>query len=485
MNSTITIFHHTNDNQDLASGEQAWVSLFSDYFTSMLGQMVNGEVQIQLVNQNNQDDQVFSTSDILIVVISSDLIRSTQAMSRLAEIGEFYGLGAAGNLDPTKKVYKVLKEFARQEEQPLLIKKILPYKFYTQDQNSFDYFRNSKDFWLNLADLCYDVVEAKKYHDELEKGVGPKTVYLAEVGDDLIAERLKVKRELQQFGYKVLPEKSYHAENLELLEQEILDDLYKCAISIHLFGSEYGDLIPENQLSFTEFQNKVAASYSKERFEGSNHKLSFPRFIWLSPQAIYRDERQKFFIDRLKRDANWQYGAEIIQVKFEDFKTTVLSQLAGFVDHLINDLQHLKKKGEGKEQKAVYLVSDKRDINASKTVRKALEDNDAYVLQIGQDVDSRKSRSLHHQYLLSCESVLILYETARKEWLFSKIQDLIKAPGLGREKPFKTKTLMIPSGMYQELSTELSKWDVASLEVITYESVFNNLAVQKFLAMAI
>ena len=71
------------------------------------------------------------------------------------------------------------------------------------------------------------------------------SVYLAEVGADLVSERDAIKRELIRNGYKVLPEKNMPGD-LEVIMKLVKRDLSSCNLSIHLIGSDYGKIQGSN-----------------------------------------------------------------------------------------------------------------------------------------------------------------------------------------------------------------------------------------------
>jgi len=51
--------------------------------------------------------------------------------------------------------------------------------------------------------------------------------------------------------------------------------------------------------------------------------------------------------------------------------------------------------------------------------------------------------NIHKENLVHCDAALIIYGHTNRFWLSSKMKDLMKAPGFGREHPLTAKGLMI------------------------------------------
>ena len=84
------------------------------------------------------------------------------------------------------------------------------------------------------------------HYSSLVKKNTTRCIYLAHTGTDLELERLKIKRELHQHGFKVIPER-YPPSDINKSRQQILNDLSKCELSVHLISEEYGDMISRDK----------------------------------------------------------------------------------------------------------------------------------------------------------------------------------------------------------------------------------------------
>ncbi len=442
MQKPIYIYHCSTDNTPTDSCPIRWISTFARFMQPMIADMRGEEIKIKLIDENIGAD--LSTADILIILLSPNFIRCKKNLIQLAEISDLFGLTEEGNVNTLKKVYKVIKKPVAVNEMPKNLRKLLPYSFHnaaleneeTTDIRSIDQFftpRAEKTFWLALIDLCYDISEARMIHEKVLEQGSSKYIYLANTGADLASERLKIKRELQSHGFKVMPEK-YPPTREKEFEQQILNDLRNCEMSVHLLGEEYGETISASEeFSFSELENKYAAKFSREYLTKNNR--IFPRLVWMSHSADYTDEKQKFFIDTLSSGTEeLLFGAEIIQSKIEDFKSTLLYQLKIKNTQQQTSYSILDNTYKKTPEKKIYLINDHRDVHNISALEKWLKEQNFMVMNSWQKYDSKKSRMLHQEYLKTCDAAIIYFQHAKKDWVFAKLQDVLKVNGMGRKK---------------------------------------------------
>ena len=159
-----------------------------------------------------------------------------------------------------------------------------------------------------MVDLVYDIHETyiglkgKNTQDKIRPIGDKKTVYLAETAQDLTIQRNIIKRELQRFGFNVLPARALPP-TAEQIEKQVKKDLKESSLSIHLVGSSYGAVPDGAQRSTVDIQNQIAADWSKKIREKKNREDDTVRFIWISPNLRAASERQMTFVENVKRDA--------------------------------------------------------------------------------------------------------------------------------------------------------------------------------------
>src|SRR5690606_39705189 len=109
----------------------------------------------------------------------------------------------------------------------------------------------------------------------------------------------------------------------------------------------YGEIPLGSDRSVVDLQNRLAAEKSARAKENNEE---FARLIWISPTLSSASERQKSFIETIKRDVEAQEGAEILQTPLEDFKNIMREELVEAED---------RKNAEIIDGPSVYLVHDR------------------------------------------------------------------------------------------------------------------------------
>jgi hypothetical protein len=98
---------------------------------------------------------------------------------------------------------------------------------------------------------------------------------------------------------------------------------------------------------------------------------------------------------------------------------------------------------------------EKKDTPYAEMVEKQLLNEGFECLKPSFDKKPLEMRSLHFQYLRQADYALIFSHLSNDRWIKTKIQDILKSPGMGRKKPWKTKLLV--SGGKKGLETVLSQ----------------------------
>ncbi|MGB3464032.1 MAG: hypothetical protein WBA74_02130, partial [Cyclobacteriaceae bacterium] len=337
---------------------------------------------------------------------------------------------------------------------------LLPYDFYqidprTGEAREFERFfgdQAERAFWMKLVDMAYDISDFLYSLSEKEEQLRKrkiekqKTVYLANTGVDMIIKRDVVKRELIRHGYKVLPDHSLPKE-AGALKERVLQDLKRCRMSIHLVGEDYGYKVKGMDYSVVDFQNKLASEYSRsmiERADENKAKDPFSRLIWLSPDLKNVSERQRLFIEDLKTDAAQLDEAEVLKITLQEFKTIIRAELVTGGRHQIKrEVEGYSLESEETGSQMIYLICDKPNISAVKPIAKYLEDKGFMVVIPTYEGDLVDLRYIHQENLRRCDASLIYCGDSSIDWVNAKLQDLLKAPGFGRQKPIVVKALYI------------------------------------------
>lgn len=332
----------------------------------------------------------------------------------------------------------------------------LPYHFYDlhertgqilqfEEFNTGEVTDNSK-FWLALLDLCYDLVS---HISTLEGKANPvsrnASVFLAHSGFDVEDERLLVKRELIRYGYKVLPNRPLPSDQ-KAVEAAIQDALSKSEYAISLVGDDLGPKPQGLNEHLPVLENQIAIAYEADVNLRNKEDRTFKRLIWLKPNIEIRSEAQQQFINSVKRDANNRDEVELVQSRIEDFKSILISNLA----IKLSDIMQYDDTNTTTRSEKIYLMADMRDQEGYNELKDWLKNEGYHFLFLDPDSTSGERQAQHRRHLEHCDFAMVYFNKAKKTWLNTKLQDIIKAPGFGRAKPIE-RTIIVAG---QEVNEE-------------------------------
>jgi len=292
---------------------------------------------------------------------------------------------------------------------------------------------------MKLVDLAYDIHEALiilkgQTKTEVKNIFKRRTIYLAETGHDLSIQRNIIKRELQRHGYMILPSHILPI-RFEELERSIRKDLEECSLSIHLIGSAYGEIPEGTDRSSVDIQNKLAAEHAVIK---RSRKEEFSRLIWIAPNLRNASEKQKGFIDSLRRDIEAQEGAEILQNPLEDFKNIMREELLSHQNRTVEPVT---------SGKTIYLVHDKIDHQQVAPLVDVIQKSGFNVVFPAFEGDLMEVRKKHIENLRNFDAAIIYKGKVNDQWVRMKVLDLLKAPGFGRSKPIRGKAIISESSL--------------------------------------
>ncbi len=434
----VLIHFADKDNETAKKNDMGWVTQFKRFLELMLYQVLGTKPNVVLKSEfDSATASTFDNAAVLVTILSKDFVHSGRCLDT-AEA--FFKATSASKFN---RVFKVLKSPLTLQEQPPRLRDLLGYDMYQLDTETgqmkeySDFFSQEaeKQYWMKMVDLAYDIHETLlmlKQGDmktEVKNIFKRKTIYLAETGHDLSVQRNIIKRELQRHGYIVLPNHTLPTQNAEL-EKSVKKDLEESALSIHLIGSAYGEIPEGADLSVVDIQNRLAAETAVAK---RGRKEEFSRLIWIAPNLKNASDKQRSFIDTIRRDTEAQEGAEILQNPLEDFKNIMREEL----------LESLERKGEDDYAgKSIYLVHDRIDHAEVKPFMEAIEKSGFKVLIPEFEGDLLESRKKHIENLRTFDGAVIFKGKVNDQWVRMKVLDLLKAPGFGRKKPIRGKAIL-------------------------------------------
>lgn len=444
----------------IEGGIKGWVTNFHRFLSTLMYQITRENPEIRLISEHNASIEDLSDHYVIISVVTSNLVSDHFIVS---------GLNAhVKNLKDTNRLvvngvprlFKVLKRPFDPDEALPEMEDLLSYDFYlvdplTGDPQEFTRFFGSdaeRSYWMKLVDMAYDINHVLQAKESAGDGASyetiprEKTVYLASTGVDMVIQRDIIKRELIRHGYKVLPDHRLPKE-IRSLDRMVRDDLDRCRLSIHLVGEDYGYKPRGSELSVVDIQNRIASDHTyqmadKNKDAKKDEKEPFSRLIWVSPDLNNVTERQKIFIEDLKSDAAALEEAEVLQISLQELKSIIREELVtGGRFNLKKDIKGLDKSKKQDQSKIIYLIADKRDVNDISDMESYLKGQGFNVVSPSYEGDLVDLRYIHQENLRRCDASIIYFGKSSEDWIKTKLQDLLKAPGFGREKPLTAKAV--------------------------------------------
>ena len=459
INYDIYISNSKSDNIAIHSSTKGWKDNFQYFLDKVLKQVI-GEPPVILQYQNNEKPNAAQLGQvgILICILSPEYINDANCVEDIMIFSNELEKQGISNIEIKKRIFKIVKYPVDNDQLPSRIRDLLSYDLYNQEEGKVkeikDFFAEAENgFWIKLLDLGYDIQDTllylkdrEKHEDMMQIGTG-KAIYLAESSTDLLLQRNVIKRELQKYGYKILPDQSL-PNNIREMEAVIRRDLEDSQMSIHLIGSIYGEIPKGATVSIIEMQNKFAGErcHYDSLIQKNENDPGFSRFIWLSPETKFLNDRQIDFIENLKKEVENVESTEMVQTPIEDFKNIIRQQL-GVDMRLKNSNENFKPElNKRKKNGKIYLIYEKVDKEAIQPIKQYIEDREMEVFTPETEGSLIDIQQNHIENLKNFDIAIIYQGMVNEQWVKMKILDLLKAPGYGRNKPIISKILIAGKG---------------------------------------
>ncbi len=248
-----------------------------------------------------------------------------------------------------------------------------------------------------------------------------------------------VARELRERGHVILPDSQlpFNAAEVDLKVGQFME---QADVAIHLLGASYG-MIPEaGDRSIIETQMKLSAVETAKR--------GIERLVWLPNELEVTEEKQTDFVDRLRVDPATYQKTDFVEGTFEIFKGLVIDHFIEKKSRVDNPMQD--DSGEG--PRVVYLMAPPDDEDKIEAIEDYLFDQGLeVVIPVFTGTEAEVSEA-HMENLRICDSVLIYFGSATRQWVNMKLNNMIKASGQGRTQPIREKVILIapPDSRHKE-----------------------------------
>lgn len=430
------------DNIELVEGRKGWVANLHRALEIRVAQLIGQESRIWW-DPKLQGNDIFAVTLVdrlrrvaaLVAVVSPRYVKSDWGRKEIDEFCKAAEAQGGLRVHDKARIFKVLKTPVPLELHPPELQGVLGYEFFKVDRDSGkvreldEIFgpEAQRDFWLKLDDLAHDMCCLLEMLHDNEPAADVSSpngdaVYLAVATGDLRDQRETIKRDLEQRGKTVLPDRPLPVAAADV-QAAIREDLARCRMSIHMVGSMYS-LVPEGGVdSLLEIQNELAI--------GRAAHGPFPRVVWIPAGLQVEDARQRALVERLRSDPRLLTGTELLETPLEDLRTLIDAWLKK-EEKPARDTPVAATPPSSSAQ--LYLVYDKRDAEAILPCADFLF-KDFEVIHPVFEGDEAEVRQYHEENLRSCDGALIFYGAGNECWLRRKLREIQKSAGYGRTKP--------------------------------------------------
>ena len=263
-------------------------------------------------------------------------------------------------------------------------------------------------------------------------GNNNKTVFVADVSKNMLAFKENIVRELKNSGCSV-KEASFN----ENKSDQIREIIEQCDITLHILSDDDFDL-DDSGRGGEELQIGYAVQqYLSLKLVSNSSDSRFKIYAWHAKSSsanIFNEER----IPKHLRKIQQLEEVDLIRTNFEDFKYYLLKEIE---DEPADKLSEFYIKGNS--NLSIYLLFDVLDKEDAEVYVEYLKKRGYAVLTPIFDEDIKVVRKRHSSNLKSCDIAIVLSRKSHANWIIMKIMDILKAPGLGRDKKIKGKAVFL------------------------------------------
>jgi hypothetical protein len=409
------------------ASEDKWVDVFRKKLEESLTDLV-GKVTIwQDTDGLRAGDQwrpeiaaALDTTAIFLAVVSRTYFDSDVCRS---ELDCFLAKVKDSDEETRRRIVPIFKHPPKPDQElPPELAEFQDHKFFQLDPPGSHHFREfipgrdektGRDFSETFSRLAQDLTYCLETlsGQARKRMLGP--VYLAKVGPELHSEREKLRSDLLQRGYMVVPERLYLWNAVDF-GQKIAGDLDAAKLCIHLVGRT-ASIEPETH-RHAKLQLELAAAAMKRKGKP-------PPLVWIQP-AKETDDTARSLINFVEQDLANE-GVEYSHVGLEDFKTDIYAKL---------QLQQPPVSPGIAKTREIALIYEEGDTDATGKLIEVLVDKlGCDCKPIPFSVSSPKAPSPLVKALARCGQCVVFWGSQSEEWL-SDILTLDPLASFGKER---------------------------------------------------
>jgi len=412
---------------------------------------------------------------LLLSVVSPRYVKSESCLKELEAFCQGAAQSGGLRVEDKARLLKVVKTWVPRETLPSPLQQFLGYEFFVMDQAD-----QPREYQLppgpgdeqaclqRIDDLAYDIkatleaLRAREMQTTERDESAARIIYIADTVSALRAHSDQLRRELRQRGYVVFPCEAA-PDNGAQYREFVAGQLQRASVSVHLLGELYGVMLEGESRSTIDVQIEEAGRLAATG--------TLQRVLWLPEKLEAKEERQEAYLASLREGAANEANTELLETSIENLKAYLLRKLA----ETPKPVAAAKASGA---PPLVYLIHDQRDVEAIDPIRDALMAQGYEVKPSYFEGDETELREYHQDNLVQCDGALIYYGAANEFWVQRKLSDLRKAFGLGRERAFRAKAVLI--GMPSK--PEKERFRTQEALVIRSAPTFSTEALEPFVA---
>ena len=300
--------------------------------------------------------------------------------------------------------------------------------------------------------------------DELMPNTTNKIVFFAEVSEEMKKYKENLIKELEHSGCTVKQASFFDLEN-----ENIREIIGQCEASIHILSDQdfkhnsLGKGIEELQINYSVQQ------FLGDRLLTDQVENRFKIYAWhlkSGSENIFVEENLSHHLRKIQQLDE----VEFVRTNFEDFKYYLLQQIRN-TSTVDSDEFYIK----GNENINIYFLFDSSDENHAKEYIEYLNQRGFNVFTPNFDGDIITSRQMHNNNLKKFDIALIYAKNASINWINMKVMDILKSPGLGREKNILGKAIMTIHANANSIPMARQGFEIVSTDSGTVKSQIDQI----------
>ena len=348
-------------------------------------------------------DAVESTG-IFMALISRTYFDSDECRKELDRfLGRLKSPGGGGG----RKLMPIFKHPSRsQDEMPAELREIGHHEFFIQEPQGWrelDPKRDADDYWERMSRMVQDLTVALEDLQGQQKKAALGKVFIARVGPELLQERERLRSDLRQRGFLVVPENEY-LWNADDHRQRITNDLADALLCIHLVSRA------ESIEPLTPARDRLQLQLAHA--EMALRKKPAP-LVWIQPAAATAASQQPL-IDYITQTLADE-GVDYLQGSLEELKTQMLEMLPKPAPQAAT------------KPREVAVLVDEADLADLGPLKALLADKlgaEPRPIKFAGSTPKDVDRML--RTLAACQQVVIFWSRQSEDWVF----DLLDLPAL-------------------------------------------------------